>query len=221
MGGEDVRETGAAGGVAPVHVGVCADGGESRRDGGVGAGAGTVAGTGTGVDAGVGAVVGGAAPAGEVGCWVLPAGAAGVRNFHAGIAGSANEVCGGAAGVSVAGGTSEREVKMEGGSATRCTFDFNAAAVDFGNDAVDDGEAEAGAAGVGCEAGLEKVALLFVGHAGAGVGEGNGDGVGGGVGGNGESAAIRHGVNGIEDEVEDGLFDLGAVGGDEGKVGVE
>lgn len=111
---------------------------------------------------------------------------------------------------------------MEGRAAAGGTLDFELAAVDFGDDAVNDRQAEAGAAGFGGEERLEEAGALFLGHANAGVGESKKE-----EGGrkkrraDSECAAVGHRVHGVEDEVEAGLLDLRAVGADSRQVGGE
>ncbi len=102
---------------------------------------------------------------------------------------------------------------------------FGAGEVDLAavgaDDAADDEEAEAGALGFGGEVGLEDVAHVIHGDAAAGVGEGDEDErliLGGG---DAQDAFALHGLEGVFNDVVEGLLELPAVDLQQGEVGGE
>ena len=114
---------------------------------------------------------------------------------------------------------------MEAGAALGI-IDGPEAAVVFLDDGVADGEAHAHAGGFGGEEGLEDAAELVGAEAGAGIGNGGADGFRGfGPGANGKESFLgvlgEHGVDGVDDEVEDDLLEFDQVAHDGGEIGVE
>lgn len=91
--------------------------------------------------------------------------------------------------------------------------DGDGAAV-FEGDAAGHSESEAGAAAFSGVIGVEDFVEFFGGYSGAGVDDVD-DAVGGGFGdGEDEFAAVGHSLDGVEDEVEDSLFEESFIGGE-------
>ena len=132
------------------------------------------------------------------------------------------------------GSNSQRKIHTEGSADIDLAIDVQEATM-LANDAVDGGEAQAGAFAdiLGGEEGLEDAIEGGRVHSGSGVGDGE-HGVAAGLGMlvsrkvdliernfsgfDDEAAAFGHGVAGIDAQVHDDLFDLGGIGADDREI---
>ncbi len=112
------------------------------------------------------------------------------------------------------------EVDAEGGSFAGFGFEGDVAVVFF-DDAAGGGESESGASAFGGEVCVEDVGEIFFGDADAGVGDVEDECVVFAEGSDEEFAAVGHGLDGVEHEIEEGLFDEVGVEGAVGVVGGE